>query len=104
MSAFGIGTNTQRTDAGKIRGMQRDIACACWFAGQKKPVPYLIKFVDENGEIQTVNEIKVNSAEQKNYSGIPSMEYNCDIVVNEIRHNVKLIFLMEECKWIMTFL
>ncbi|MBU5332399.1 hypothetical protein [Anaerocolumna aminovalerica] len=34
MSAFGIGTNTQRTDAGKIRGTQIDIACACWFAGQ----------------------------------------------------------------------
>ncbi len=104
MSNFGIGVNTQSTDAGKIRGNRIDIACACWFTGQKKSIPYLIKFADENGEIQTVNEIRVICAEQKNYSGIPSMEYDCVIALNGIRHNVKLIFLMHECKWIMTFL
>lgn len=104
MSAFGIGTNSQRPNAVKIRGAQKDIACACWFTNQKKPIPYLIKFIDENGEIQTVREIKINCVEEKNYSGIPSLEYPCQIVVNEISHNVKLIFFMYECKWIMTFL
>ena len=104
MSAFGIGTNTQKTDAGKIRGKQLDIACYCWFTSHAKPTPQLIKFMDENGEIQTVREIRVNSMEKKNYSGIPSMEYVCQIVVSEICHNVKLIFFMQECKWVMNFL
>lgn len=104
MSAFGIGVNTQAPDAGAIRGNQIDIACACWFTSQKKPVPYMIKFIDENGEIQTVREIRVNCVETKNYSGIPSLEYVCTITTNGIMHDVKLIFFQIECKWIMTFL
>ncbi|MDU6264205.1 MAG: hypothetical protein E6600_06840 [Anaerocolumna aminovalerica] len=104
MSAFGIGTNTQSTNDGEIHGTQMEIACACWFTSQRKPTPYLIKFIDENGEIQTVREIKVIYMEPKNYSGIPSLEYTCEMVINEIRHNIKLIFFMQECRWIMTFL
>ena len=104
MSAFGIGTNTQKTDAGRIRGNQIDIECACWFTSRKKPIPYLVKFVDENSEIQTVREIRVKCMDQKNYSGIPSLEYVCTITINEIMHDVKLIFFQTECKWIMTFL
>ena len=29
--AFGIGTNTNRADAGPVKGKQREIACLCWF-------------------------------------------------------------------------
>ncbi|WP_313133721.1 hypothetical protein [Anaerocolumna sp.] len=104
MSAFGIGINSQSTNDGEIQGNQLEIACACWFTSQKRAIPYMIKFIDENSEMQTVREIKVIYTEPKNYSGIPSLEYTCEIVINEIRHNVKLIFFMHECKWIMTFL
>ena len=104
MSAFGIGINTQSTESGKIRGTQIEIACACWFTSLGKPTPYMIKFKDDNDEIQTVKEIFVKYMEQKNYSGIPSLEYLCTIVINNIQHEVKLIFFKDECKWVMSFL
>jgi hypothetical protein len=33
-----------------------------------------------NGGKQTVNEIKINSTEQNNYSGLSSIGYTCEIV------------------------
>lgn len=104
MSAFGIGTNTQGTNAGKIRGSQIDIACDCWFMSTGKSIPRIIKFIDENGELQTINKIHVKCMEIKNYSGIQSIEYECSIISQGLMHDVKLIFFNENCKWIMTFL
>lgn len=101
MSAFGIGINTQGTNAGEIRGKQIEIACACWFTSNGKTIPYTIKYQDENGEIQTINEIIVKYLEEKNYSGIPSVEYDCTLFHGEISKQVKLIFFKEECRWVM---
>lgn len=104
MSGFGIGTNTQKTNAGKIRGTQKEIACFCWFTSTGKSIPSLIKFEDENGELQTVKDIHVKHTEAKNYSGIPSLEYLCSIVINNTIHEVKLIFFQDECRWVMNFI
>ena len=101
MSAFGIGINTQNTNAGRIRGKQIEIACACWFTSSGKTIPYMIKYQDVNGEIQTIHEITVKTLEEKNYSGIPSVEYNCILSYEEVSKHVKLIFFKEECRWVM---
>lgn len=101
MSAFGIGINTQDTNAGNIRGKQIEIACACWFTITGKTIPYLVKFQDENGEIQMITEIEVNFTEPKNYSGIPSVEYGCTISFQEFKRDIKLIFFETECRWAM---
>ena len=36
--AFGIGTNTQKADAGPIKGKQREIGCYCWFTNKGKMI------------------------------------------------------------------
>lgn len=103
MSAFGIGINTKGTNAGEIRGTQIEIACACWFTSKGRTIPYRIKFQDENGELQTINKINVSYLEEKNYAGIPSVEYTCSIIY-DMHYDVKLIFFKQDCRWIMTFL
>ena len=59
--AFGIGTNSQKADAGPIRGKQREIGCYCWFTNKGKMMPTMLKVQDEDGEIITVRQIKVHS-------------------------------------------
>lgn len=102
--AFGIGTNTQKTNAGKLKGIQMSIACECWFTSKGESKPLMIKFEDEEGVIQTVREIQVHYVEEKNYSGIGSREYDCTMVWKEQAILVKLIYFKEECRWVMNFL
>lgn len=108
MSAFGIGINTQGTNDGEIRGTQKKIACDCWFTCNGKSIPRIVKFFDENGELQTIdkvnNDLHIKWAETKNYSGISSIEYGCSFVCQGIFHDVKIIFFKDTCKWIMTYL
>lgn len=101
MSVFGIGTNTQDKDAGAIKGKQVEIACECWFTKSGRTMPLLIKFQDEEGEIHTIDQIRVIFFEEKNYSGISSVEYDCMIAFREIQYSVKLVFFKQTCKWVM---
>ena len=57
--AFGTGTNSQKADAGPIRGRQREIGCYCWFTNKGKMIPTTLKVQDEDGEIRTIHQIKV---------------------------------------------
>jgi hypothetical protein len=104
MSAFGIGTNTQGINSGKVKGTQKEIACDCWFTSTGKSIPRMIKFIDANDELQTIDKIHVKYTETKNYSGIQSIEYGCTIICQGFSRDVKLIFFKDSCKWIMTFL
>lgn len=99
--AFGIGINTQQTNAGEMRGARREIACECWFTKSGNTIPIMIKFEDENGEIQTVREIAVLHSERKNYAGISTMEHACRIGIGGKQYNVRLVFVQSECKWMM---
>ena len=101
MSAFGIGINTETTDAGTINGKQFEVACDCWFTSKCNSRPILIKFEGEDGEIQTIKNIKVITHENKNYSGIPSIEYLCKAIIGGIMQEFKLVFFPVECRWIM---
>lgn len=99
--AFGIGVNTQGSNAGQIRGIQIEIACECWFTSTGNTKPLMIKFKDEEGGIQTITQIQIHFTEDKNYAGIPSVEYDTTIIYGGIQRKVKLIFFKEECRWIM---
>ena len=99
--AFGIGIHSQGKDAGALGGKQTAIACKCWFNSRGEGIPLMIKFQDENGEIQTVREIHVNYTEKKYYAGVASMEYDCHIVCGGKIIQVKITFLQESGKWVM---
>lgn len=101
--AFGIGTNSFEADAGSVRGTQKEIGCQCWFTSTGKVIPLLLKIQDENGEIQTIREITVHSQEKKKYAGIPSIEYDCTLVLYGRSIRVWLIYYQSENRWIINF-
>ena len=101
--AFGIGINSQKADAGLVRGKQKEIGCYCWFTNKGKMIPTMLKVQDEDGEIRTVRQIKVYSQEEKMYAGVPSIEFNCTITILEQQINVWLIYYKEENRWALVF-
>ena len=101
--AFGIGTNTQKADAGFIKGRQRKIACQCWFTSKGKVTPLMLKVQDEDREIRTVHQIQVLSQEEKMYAGTRSLEFDCVMTVLEQQINVQLIYYKEENRWVLVY-
>lgn len=96
--SMGIGINTQKPDAGEIRGRQEDIACGVWFTSSGNPIPQLVKY-KEREEIHSIRNIRVLTREKKYYCGIPVMEYLCSAVEEEMEYLFKLYYYLEECKW-----
>lgn len=101
--AFGIGTNTQKADAGFIKGKQREIACQCWFTSKGKVTPLMLKIEDEDGEIRTVRQIQVLTQEEKRYAGVRSLEFDCIITILEQKIDVQLIYYKEENRWTLSY-
>ena len=101
--AFGIGTNTQKEDAGFIKGKQREIACQCWFSSKGKVIPLMLKIEDEDGEIRTIRQIEVLSQEEKRYAGVRSLEFDCNITFLEQKIGVQLIYYKEENRWVLVY-
>ncbi len=99
--AFGIGINDEPVSAGSLRGEQTKIACDCWFTSTGRTIPHTIKYQDKEGLIRTINDINVIHYENKNYSGVPSVEYNCIIRQGILEAEVRLVFFTEEKRWVM---
>lgn len=66
-----------------------------------KITPLMLKLQDENGEIQTIREIAVHSQEKKMYAGIPSIEYDCTLVMGNRQIRAKLVYYQTESQWIL---
>ena len=101
MSSFGIGTNVKNIDNGEVKGKIYHIACKVWFTSSCSPRPLSFKFEGDDGIIQTVSNISIKCSEDKNYSGIASKEFSCEAVIGGIRHQFKLVFYLEDCRWVM---
>ncbi len=101
--AFGIGINMSVTDAGMIKGKQREIACQCWFTSKGRVMPVMIKIQDEDGEIRTIKQIRINSCEEKMYAGISTLEFDCTITILEQEINVWLLYYKEENRWMLAY-
>ena len=97
---FQLGAIADITNAGKIKGIQREIACDCWFTSGGKTIPRSIKVMGEDGVIYEFDEIRLLFSENKSYSGIQTVEHVCRININGILETVKLVYTKEECKWI----
>lgn len=101
MSSFGIGINVKDIDSGKINGKSRDIACKTWFTSNCTPIPLSFKYEGDDGVIQTITNLTVKTTEDKRYAGIAAKEFKCEAIIGGIRHEFKLIFYLEACKWVM---
>lgn len=96
---MGIGTNTQKTDHGEIRGYQEAVACSAWFTSTGAVMPKMIKYKDDNGIIRTLNNIHVRNCEKRNYCGIPTFYFDCDVVVSSRCYPFQLLYYMERQEW-----
>jgi len=97
---FQLGNIADITEAGLIKGIQREVACECWFTSGGKTIPRIIKVMDEDGILHTIKKIKVLFSEEKIFSGIQTVEHVCQIVILGREQTVKLIFAKAECKWV----
>ena len=55
------------------------------------------------GEIRTIKQLQIHSQELKNYAGIPSIEFDCTIVILGRQLAAKLIYYMSEGRWVLNF-
>lgn len=55
------------------------------------------------GEIRTIKQLQIHSQERKNYAGIPSIEFDCTIVILGGQLAAKLIYYMSEGRWVLNF-
>ena len=97
--AFRLGDILDKTQQAAPKGLQREIACDCWFTSKGKSIPQWIKVMDEQGMVHTIKEIEVLTTEEKAYSGIETVEHLCRICVCGRKLLVKLIFTKENCRW-----
>lgn len=96
---FQLGDIAERTEHGALRGIQREIACECWFTSKGKTIPKIIKVMDKEGMLHTIREIQLLTAEEKTYSGVRTVEHLCRINLGGRIETVKLVFTKETCKW-----
>lgn len=96
---FQLGDIAERTEQGILRGIQREIACECWFTSKGRSIPKIIKVMDEEGMLHTIREIQLLTSEEKTYSGIQTIEHLCRIKLGGRIETVKLVFTKENCKW-----
>lgn len=89
------------TDSGMLSGRVYPIACKSWCTSKGDIKPLYFKFEGDDGELQTVKYLKVNYTEDKNYSGIPSKEFDCTVFIGGLKRDVKLIFYCESTTWVM---
>lgn len=101
--AFGIGIPFRQPERDiSVRGTQKEIACECWFTSTGRIIPLMLKVEDEDGQIRTIREIKVHSQEKRMYAGVPSIEYDCTLSVQNREIRVWLIYYQTENRWVLS--
>ena len=101
---FMPGKIMETTDAGVLKGIQKEIACECWFTSTGNTIPRFIKIMNEEGQIFCGQVLSVEGTEQKRFSGIETVEHICRISFCEKEQIVKLILNKIDCKWKIIFL
>lgn len=96
---FQLGDIIEKREHGILHGIQREIACGCWFTSNGKSIPKIIKVMDEEGLLHTVPDIELLTTEEKTYCGIQTVEHLCRIALRGKIGIVKLIYTKESCKW-----
>ena len=99
MGGMGIGSDVQGRGAGKSGGRGEAGACGVWYTSTGTAIAKLIKVQGEEGESRTLTKLHVLSFEKKNYCGIPTVEYECDAVVDARRYLFHLLYYVEHQKW-----
>ncbi len=97
--AFQLGNITETKEHGVLKGIQREIACDCWFTSSGRSIPKVIKVMDDEGILHTIRHIELLTSEEKTYSGIQTVEHLCKIPLGGKSEVVKLVYTKENCRW-----
>lgn len=95
---------TDTKDEGVLRGIQRGIACDCWFTSTGTMLPRFIKVMDGQGQIYPLRVLSVIASEEKRFSGVETVEHICKVSLGEREEIVKLVFDKLGCRWKIVFL
>ena len=101
---FQLGPIADLTDAGDMTGIQKEIACKCWFTSTGSTIPLMIKIMDEGGVLYSVQVLQVISSDEKRFAGIETIEHVCKIEVNQTEKIVKLVLNKSKCTWKIVFI
>lgn len=97
--SMGIGTNDTRPDEGRLRGKQESVACFVWFTSEGNVMPKMLKTRLADGTIVQISHIRVIGHRQRNYCGIPTLEYDCETEIEERISPFRLLYYPERQKW-----
>lgn len=96
---MGIGINSEKPDEGEVRGWQEPVACYVWFTSNGQVIPKRLKYLDAEGCVQEIRGIHVVSSSEKNYCGIPTVEYDCSCVIGNREYTFRLLYYLERHIW-----
>ncbi|MCI8892147.1 MAG: thioredoxin family protein [Eubacterium sp.] len=96
---FQLGNIIEKREHGVLHGIQREIACECWFTSSGRSIPKIIKVMDDDGLLHTIRDIELFTTEEKTYCGIRTIEHLCRIRLRGRTGLVKLIYTKESCRW-----
>ena len=96
---MGIGINARQPDEGEMTVSQVEIACGVWFTSTGNTVPKMLKYMDDDGNIHVIDNIRVMRQEKKYYCGIPIQEYRCRTVCGNREYLFRLYYYVDTGCW-----
>ena len=87
------------TDAGSPRGRQVPIACGVWFTSTGRLIPLSVKWKDADGLLHMLTNIRILTAEDRNYCGLASTEYSCESEYCGARVPFRLLYYSGRREW-----
>lgn len=97
--AFAVRLEEEKKQENAIRGHYQKAAVGCWFTASGRALPQMVKYEDEEGNLQMIHDIRVKKTEQKYYAGILCHRYDCCAVIDERLVEFTLLYHPAENKW-----
>ena len=77
----------------------KEIACLSWTSSTGEITPLSFKMLDEDGEVQTIDKLRILRVEEKWSFGTTIMEFRCEITVNGFKIKSLLVLEANKRKW-----
>jgi len=79
----------------------RHIACHMFVNAHGKITPIRITVMEPDHKTYTYDQIYVVCSRKTNYAGIPSYEYDCEVMIHNLKKEITLQFFPETLLWFM---
>lgn len=96
---FMVGIQQEKLTERTINGHSKKVAVDCWFTSEGRTIPRFVKYEDEDGCIQTLNDIEIIKSDQMMYAGIIAQRFDCRVVQNGKIREFILLFHPDKNIW-----